>query len=57
MRRYIYTSNVIGEINTVGYFRCMREVEVEIYITVNRIEKRRWRKSISLIDLRIKTDG
>lgn len=58
VRRYIYTTNVVENINsrielirvnTGGYFQSIKTAEVAIYITVSRIQKTRWQKPLPLI--------
>ena len=57
MRKYIYTTNVVENINsrieliranTGGYFQSVKTAEVEIYVTVNRIEKNKWKEPLPL---------
>lgn len=58
VRKYIYTTNVVENINsrieliranTGGYFQSIKTAEVAIYVTVNRIQKNRWKEPIPMI--------
>jgi len=58
VRKYIYTTNVVENINsrieliranTGGYFQSIKTAEVAIYVTVNRIEKNKWKEPLPLV--------
>ncbi|MCX7913936.1 MAG: transposase [Thermodesulfovibrionales bacterium] len=58
VRRHIYTTNVVENINsrlellrmnTAGYFQSMRTAEVEIYVTLSRIERTKWKAPMPLV--------
>ena len=58
IRKYIYTTNVVENINsrieliranTGGYFQSIKTAEVAIYVTVNRIEKNKWKEPLPLV--------
>jgi putative transposase len=58
VRKYIYTTNVVENINsrieliranTGGYFQSIKTAEVAIYVTVSRIEKNKWKEPLPLV--------